>query len=98
MKLESNFQRGLIKELKEKFPNCMIYKLDPTYIQGSPDLLILEKDKWAALEVKVRKSASHRPNQDYYINKLNNMSYAAFVYPENKEDIIHDLEQAFGSV
>lgn len=92
--LESDFQSNLIKELKEKFPGCMVLKNDPTYIQGVPDLLILHKDKWASLEVKKTKKAKHRPNQDYYVEKMNDMSFSAFIFPENKEDVLHDLEQA----
>ena len=95
--LENKFQKDLIKELKEKFPGCIILKNDPTYIQGIPDLLFLYKDKWIALEVKKSKKASHRPNQEYYISKMNKMSKAFFIYPENKEEIIHEIQQALKS-
>ena len=50
--LENKFQANLIKELKERFPGCIVMKNDPTYIQGIPDLLVLHKDKWASLECK----------------------------------------------
>lgn len=92
--VESKFQRSLITELEVLFPGCVVIKNDPTYIQGIPDLLILYKDKWAALECKRSERESHRPNQDYYISKLDEMSYAAFVYPENREEIINELQQA----
>lgn len=92
--VESKFQRSLIAELEVLFPGCVVIKNDPTYIQGIPDLLILYKDKWAALECKRSERESHRPNQDYYISKLDEMSYAAFVYPENKEVILNELQQA----
>lgn len=92
--VESKFQRSLIAQIKVLFPGCMVIKNDPTYIQGIPDLLILYKDKWAALECKRSERESHRPNQDYYISKLDEMSYAAFVYPENKEVILNELQQA----
>ena len=75
-KLEKIFQSELIKELKALFPGCIILKNDPTYIQGIPDLLILFEDKWAALEVKKSITASHRPNQEFYVNKMGRMSYA----------------------
>ena len=92
---ESDFQKGLIKELQAKYPDAIITKVEPVSIQGIPDLLILHKDKWAMLECKKNKTARHQTHQDYYVDKLNNMSYAAFVYPENKEDVLHDLENTF---
>ena len=93
--LENKFKQNLVRELKEKFPDCMVLHLDPNEIQGVPDILILNGSKWAALEGKKSKDAQHRPNQDYYVAKMNEMSYAAFVYPENKEEIINDLERTF---
>lgn len=93
--LESKFQSDLIKELKERFPGCFITKLDPNYIQGTPDLLILYKDKWAVLECKQSCYASIRPNQAYYVKMLDDMSYSRFVYPENKEVILNELQQTF---
>lgn len=93
--LERNFQANLIKEIKKIFPGAIVMKNDPDYIQGIPDLTILFKDKWATLEVKKDISAKHQPNQDYYVNKMNNMSYSAFVCPENKEEVLHDLEKIF---
>lgn len=92
--LERDFQKSLIRELKQLFPGCVIMKNDANYIQGIPDLVILYGKKWAALELKKSKKASHRPNQEYYVEKFNNMSYSAFVYPENKEEILNELEQA----
>lgn len=92
--LENKFKTKLIKELKDLFPGCMIFHLDPLEKQGSPDLLILHNDKWAALEGKKSATASHRPNQDYYIGLMNEMSYASFIYPENKEEVLNELQQA----
>lgn len=94
---ERQFQASLKKELKERFPNCIVTKLDPNDIQGIPDLLILWKDKWATLECKRSESAGHRPNQEYYVNTMNQMSYSAFIFPENKERILNEMEQAFGT-
>lgn len=95
--LENKFKTELIKDIKETIPGSMIFHLDPTECQGIPDLLVLHNDKWAALEGKKNKDASHRPNQDYYVDKMNEMSYAAFVYPENKEVILNELQQALGT-
>lgn len=91
---ESQFQRELIEEIEALFPGCIVLKNDPTYIQGIPDLIILYKNKWAALEVKRSAKEHHQPNQDYYISMMDDMSYASFVYPENKEDVLYDLQQA----
>ena len=96
-KLERDFQRNLIKELKDIFVGCIIMKNDSSYIQGIPDLLILYKDKWAALEVKKAATASHRPNQEYYVDKMDEMSYASFIYPENKEAVLDELQQTLFS-
>ncbi len=93
--LESKFQRGLKKEIKERFPGCYVLKADPNDIQGIPDLLILYEDTWASLEVKRSAKASHRPNQDYYVEKMNEMSFSAFIYPENKEEILNAMAQSF---
>lgn len=94
---ESKFQAKLIKDLEYLFPGCVVIKNDANYIQGFPDLLVLYKDKWAALECKRERKASHRPNQDYYVSRLNNMSYACFISPENREDVLNDLQQTFKS-
>ena len=93
--LERDFQASVIKELKDRFPGCVVMKNDPNYIQGIPDLLVLHRDKWAALECKKNANASHQSNQDYYIDRANEMSFASFVYPENKGDVLNALEQAF---
>lgn len=93
--LESKFQAKLIKELKMIFPGCIILKNDPDYLQGFPDLTILWNDKWAVLECKRSEDSPHRPNQDYYIDICDEMSYARFIYPENKEEVLDELQQAF---
>lgn len=95
MAKESEFQKKLKDRLKEQFPGCMVLKNDPNQIQGVPDLTILYEDKWAALEVKRSQGASHRPNQNYYIDKMSKMSYASFVSPENVDEIFKELEEVF---
>lgn len=89
--LENRFKTNLNKELRDLFPGCIILHTDPNEIQGIPDLLILYKDKWAALEGKKNARASHRPNQDYYVDLMDRMSFAAFIYPENKDEVLDSL-------
>ncbi len=93
--LENKFQSKLIKEIKNRFPGCIVMKNDSSYIQGIPDLIVLFRNKWAALEVKKSNDASHRPNQDYYVDKMNEMSYAAFISPENKEEVLDGMARSF---
>jgi len=94
---ESKFQRDLIKELEKLFPGCIVMKNDATYIQGIPDLTILYKDKWATLECKKSETSPFRPNQKRYIERMNGMSFSSAIYPENREEVLHDLQQAFES-
>lgn len=92
-KLESGFQDKLKEELKKLFPGCMIFKMDQ--IQGIPDLLILYKDKWASLENKKSLKAKHQPNQDYYVDLMNKMSFSRFICPENKDEVLEELKKVF---
>lgn len=94
-RLESQYQAKLIQKLCHIFPGCFILKNDSGYMQGVPDLLVLFEDKWAMLEVKESPTAAEQPNQRYYVEKLDSMSFAAFIYPENEEDVLYDLQQAF---
>ena len=93
--LEKDFQKELIQDLKKRFPGALIYKNETR--QGLPDLTVLYKDRWALLECKQSGNSSHQPNQDYYVELANSMSFASFVYPENKGDVLNALEQAFRS-
>lgn len=94
-RLESGFQDKLRDELKTLFPGCMIFKMDQ--IQGIPDLLILYKNMWASLECKKSARARKRPNQEYYVGLMNEMSFSRFIYPENKEEVLNDLQKTFQS-
>lgn len=96
MKLERDFQAKLIKDIKELLPGAIVLKNDPNYIQGIPDLLILYKDRWGSLECKRSPNEEPRPNQSYYVETMNKMSFSRFINPENKEEVLNDLQQAFG--
>lgn len=93
--LENKFKTELVAEIEDMLPGCIVVHLDPNEIQGIPDLLVLYENKWAALEGKKSANAPHRPNQDYYVNLMNKMSFASFIYPENKEEVLYELQQAF---
>lgn len=88
---ENVFQASLIRTIKNMLPGCIVLKLDPNYMQGIPDLLILHGLAWAALECKKSENAPHQPNQDFYVNKMNRMSFAAFIYPENIQQVLQDM-------
>jgi len=88
---ENKFKTKLIEEIEDLFPGCIVTHLDPNEIQGIPDLLILYRNKWAVLEGKDYANARHRPNQDYYVELMDRMSFAAFIYPENKDEVLDAL-------
>jgi hypothetical protein len=95
--LESKFQAELIKELEMIFPGCIVLKNDPNYLQGFPDLTIFYKNNWAVLECKRSAFDIHQPNQDYYVGMCNQMSFSRFIWPENKKEVLDELQQAFSS-
>lgn len=94
-KLESRFQKELIDEIKERYPGCVALKNDSSYMQGFPDWTILYEDKWAVLEAKKEHGARKQPNQEYYVDKLNKMSFSRFIFPENKDEVLEDLDRIF---
>ena len=91
---ENVYQARVIKRLREEFPDCYILKNDANYMQGVPDLIVLYLDRWAMLEVKASVDSSFQPNQAYYVSELNHMSFAAFIYPENEDEVFRDLQSA----
>lgn len=95
MSTEAKYQSGLIKRLRLRFPDCVILKNDPAYLQGVPDLVIFYGNRYALLEVKASDTAPSQPNQSYWIEKFDAMSFAAFVYPSNEEEVLSALERAF---
>jgi hypothetical protein len=96
-KLESRFQKEVIDEAKARYPGCVALKNDSGYIQGFPDWTILYKDKWAVLEMKRERGARKQPNQEYYVDKLTEMGFSRFVFPENKDEVFEELDVHFKS-
>ena len=96
--LERNFQPEVIKDVKERIPGCTVLKNDANYCQGFPDLTILHPNgRWAVLETKKGKGAKRQPNQPYYVEKLGKQSFAAFICPENKEEVLDELQRSLES-
>jgi hypothetical protein len=94
---ENQYQAKLIKRIYDRFPGCVVVKTDTGYQQGMPDLLVLHRRHWAALEVKASRRAPTQANQGYYIERLGEMSFSAFINPENEEEVLSALQQAFKS-
>lgn len=92
--LESDYQARLIKKIKSQIPGSVVIKNDPNYRQGFPDLLVLFMDKWAVLEVKASEDAAFQPNQEWYIDFLGEMSFAAVIYPSNELEVLRELQRA----
>lgn len=95
--LESNFQAQLILDLKDMFPGCIVLKNDSSHIQGIPDLSIFWGSRWATLEVKRAHNSPQQPNQEYYVDKMDDMSFSRFIFPENKEEVLDELQRSFRS-
>lgn len=93
---ENKYQRDLIGKISRLLPGCLILKNDPNYIQGIPDLMVLHGDMWAMLEVKASEKAAVQPNQKLYVNRLCRMGFARFVYPENENEVLEELQTYFG--
>lgn len=94
---EKQFRVRLIQRLRKDFPGCIIVKPDPSQIQGIPDVLILYKNMWAALELKVEEKSAHQPNQDYWVQYMNGLSFASFIDIDSEEDVLYELQLAFRS-
>ena len=93
---ERDYQAYIIRTLRRLFPECVILKNDSSYIQGILDLTVLFGHQWAMLEVKISESSPNQPNQEFYVEKLNGMSFAAFICPENEEEVLDELQRTFG--
>ena len=96
--LERDYQPKLIKKLDRMFPGCVILKNDSSYLQGIPDLVIFYGARYAFLEVKANEDSPNQVNQPYYVDLLNRMSFAAFIYPENEREVLHALRAALQGV
>lgn len=92
-RLESGFQDKLISDLEDMLPGAMVFKMDQW--QGLPDILVLYQKHWFSLECKREEEARRQPNQGYYVDLMNQMSFSRFIYPENKKEVLDEILQTF---
>ena len=93
---EADFQSKIVKWLRSK--GCMVlkYQQNATTRAGIPDIIFLKEGFWGAIEVKKSKTAKYRPGQKEMVAKMNEMSWAKAVYPENWDETKKELEVILG--
>lgn len=94
---ESKFKTKTAKRIREMLPGCLVLLNDSSTQQGIPDMLVLHEDRWGMLEFKKSANASRQPNQEYFVEKANEMSFGAFICPENEEDVLDALRETLES-
>jgi len=93
MNLERNFQPVVIQRLQAMLPGAIVYKNAP--FQGFPDVMVLYKHTWAVLECKRSPDEPFQPNQRYYLDLTNEMSFSRVVFPENLDKVLEELYAYF---
>lgn len=94
---EGRFKEELNKQLMQRFPGCYILINDSGHHPGYPDRTILWGDRWAMLEAKKSHSAAQQANQEYYVELFNKKSFAAFINPDNMEEVLDAMERSFST-
>lgn len=97
---ESKFQKSLIDKIIRLFGHrCEVVKNDAKYRPGYPDLSVHFFDgRYALLECKADRYAKEQPNQRFYIEQVNRHGgFGRFVFPENAEEVLNELQRAFPS-
>lgn len=94
-RLEREYQAKLVKKIERLIPGCYVRKHDMQ--QGWPDLLILAPGFWAMIETKREEPGPEdfEPNQEWWIEEFDRMSFSACIYPENEQEVLHALSQAY---
>ena len=93
---EATFRTKWLNKFKKLSPDIFIEFADPKRKNGIPDVIIFYKKKYARLETKRSKNASKRLHQQYYIDYFNSQGiYAAFLTPENQEEVYNALRRYF---
>ena len=96
--LEAQFKKRFIDRFKNRMDELEIpleVEQQKSNRRSWLDTIFLGPCVWAMLEFKKDEDANHQPNQDYYVDKLNRMCYAAFVSPENEEMVFNEMEELF---
>ena len=89
--LEGPYKTRLVRRIERDLPGSFVLKNDANYLQGIPDLTVLFRTRWGMLEVKTSEDAPFQPNQEFYLEHLGDMSFARCIYPENEEEVLHEL-------
>lgn len=90
---EAKFQAKIISWLKKQGCLPIKYEQNATTKAGIPDIIFFKEGFWGALEVKKSKTAKFQPLQKEMIAKMDEMSWARAVYPENWDEIKKELEE-----
>lgn len=94
-KLESKFQSELKADLEKLLPDCVVLVKPGFTLLGFPDLLILYKNQWAALECKRSIDEVYQPGQEWWIAELDGMGFASMICPENRKEILDEVLRSF---
>lgn len=95
--LESEFKRKFKNMLEQSYPGCVLVDINPEQFRSFPDLLFLYDKFWATFEMKRTVGSAVRPNQPYWVEKLDNMSFSRFVEPGTAKEVLDDLARAIQS-
>lgn len=95
-KKESEFKSELYKEIRNRFPGSEVLPNDANYLQGVPDATVFfPNGRYFMLEGKRSSTSRRRPNQDYYVHESPLSANAAFIEPENAEEVLSELERRY---
>lgn len=89
---ENKYQADLVKEIRSWGDDFFVFPMDGSVYQGFQDILILYKDTYAVLEVKVAEDSEHQPNQDWYVQYFAQYVFSSFIWPEIEQEVLHDLQ------
>lgn len=95
-KLESETERNFKQDMNRRLPGGWWVKGNSQMQQGIPDQTFYYGPRWAMFEFKRAENSDLQENQDWFIDMFNEMSYARFVSPENYNEVLDEVQEAFG--